>query len=473
MPFPLKDILLNASSVVGKKQKIKQKTNALRINNSPSGTTIISGLEGPRGLAFDNSGNLYVANLGNGTIGKYNSNGGTIDASFVTGLREPFGLAFDNSGNLYVSNSYYFGKIGKYNSNGGVLNANLVTGLTGPYGIAFDTSGNLYVATLFNSTIGKYDSNGGVLNANFITGLSGLDPVGIAFDNSGNLYVSKIGNNTIGKYDSNGGVLNANFITGLSGPFFLAFDNFGNLYVSNIDGTIGKYNSNGETIDANFITLTEPFGIAFDTSGNLYVSENGNDTVIKYSLTPTPITNTCFPKGTPITTDQGNILIEQLNPDIHTIRNKKIEGITKTITQDTHLVCFEKDALGKNIPSQKTIISKNHKVLYKGKMMAAKEFLVGFEEVKRVKYNGEILYNVLMEKHEKMAVNNLICETLDPENCLAKLHHQLKGMTIKEQNELINKLNKYAIENNVFSSTSTFKKSYNEVKAKTVNIYKN
>jgi hypothetical protein len=193
--------------------------------------------------------------------------------------------------------------------------------------------------------------------------------------------------------------------------------------------------------------------------GNSNTFYNGGDGVVILSFgTNVPISNICFPKGTPIMTDQGNICIEKLIPNIHTIRNKKIVGITKTITQDKHLVCFEKDAIGKNLPSQKTIISKNHKILYKGKMMAAKEFLIGFEDVKRVKYTGEILYNVLMEKYDKIVVNNLICESLDPENSAAKLYHKLQGLTIQQQNEFINKINKHSIENNVFSSSSTFKK---------------
>jgi hypothetical protein len=165
-----------------------------------------------------------------------------------------------------------------------------------------------------------------------------------------------------------------------------------------------------------------------------------------------PISNICFPAGTPITTNQGNIYIEQLNPNIHTIRNKKIEGITQTITQDKFLVCFDKDAIGPNIPSQKTIISKNHCIFYKGELIQAKDFIGKFENVKKIKYTGEVLYNVLMEEHDKMIVNNLICETLDPENCIAKLYKVLQTLNPKQQEELIKKLNEYAIKNNIFTS---------------------
>ena len=39
---------------------------------------------------------------------------------------------------------------------------------------------------------------------------------------------------------------------------------------------------------------------------------------------PTPIVPICFPAGTPVTTDQGEIKIELIDPNLHTIFNKKI-----------------------------------------------------------------------------------------------------------------------------------------------------
>ena len=53
---------------------------------------------------------------------------------------------------------------------------------------------------------------------------------------------------------------------------------------------------------------------------------------------PPPISNICFPAKTPITTNQGLIDIDKINPEIHTIRNKKIVAVTKTVTQDNYLV---------------------------------------------------------------------------------------------------------------------------------------
>jgi hypothetical protein len=77
-------------------------------------------------------------------------------------------------------------------------------------------------------------------------------------------------------------------------------------------------------------------------------------------------------------------------------------------------------------------------------MIKAKEFINMFENVYKVKSKGEILYNVLMEKHDKMIVNNLICETLHPENSIAKLYRVLQKAKniINSVNECDNKTHK-------------------------------
>jgi hypothetical protein len=115
------------------------------------------------------------------------------------------------------------------------------------------------------------------------------------------------------------------------------------------------------------------------------------------------------------------------------------------------LVCFEKDSIGKNIPNQKTVISRNHKLFYKGNMMRAKDFVNEFENVRQIKYSGEILYNVLLKEHNKMMVNNLICETLHPENSVAKLYKVLETLTLEKQNKLIEKVNEYVVKNKCYS----------------------
>ena len=140
------------------------------------------------------------------------------------------------------------------------------------------------------------------------------------------------------------------------------------------------------------------------------------------STVPIPISNICFPAGTPIQTDQGCIPIEKLDPTRHTLAGQAIRHITQTVTLDQYLILFLKNSLGRNYPSANTIMTKDHQIEFNGQLVPAYRFLNFSPEVKKVKYSGEILYNVLLATHSTMVVNNLVCETLHPENLIAKLY---------------------------------------------------
>jgi hypothetical protein len=134
------------------------------------------------------------------------------------------------------------------------------------------------------------------------------------------------------------------------------------------------------------------------------------------------ISNICFSSKTPIQTDQGIFHISKINPKIHTINNKKIVAITKSITQDKHLVRIGKDSFSLNYPNKDIILTKKHNIYFKGKMMEAHKFIGHYDKITLVRYNGETLYNILMEKYDVVKVNNILCETLHPENIIAKLY---------------------------------------------------
>jgi hypothetical protein len=209
-----------------------------------------------------------------------------------------------------------------------------------------------------------------------------------------------------------------------------------NTYTNNDWGGLGT-NISSVTLQAAYNTDTPYFNIY---AGNVLwrIDDLGANISITSVSNPIPISNICFPAGTPIKTNQGEISIEKINPEIHTIRNKPIVGITKTIhASDKYLVCFLKDSLGNNIPSQKTITSKNHKIFYNGKMTTAFNLIGLNDKITKLEYKGEILYNVLMEEYDKIIVNNLICETLHPENNIAKLYRICQKLNIEEQQNLI------------------------------------
>jgi len=210
--------------------------------------------------------------------------------------------------------------------------------------------------------------------------------------------------------------------------------------------------SGGAPASYGTITMNDDTGIISTTSSTavgtytitLRNTGSYNYTTFQLNINSfTPIGVICFPAGTPILTDQGQVPIENINTATNTIRNKKIEGIVKTKLNSDYLICFEKNALGHNVPCKKTIMSGNHMVYANGEMKKANEFLkmVHFNRIHKIKYNGEMMYNVLMEKHETMLVNNMVCETLDPANNVAKLHYHLKNMKYEKQKAIVDDFN--------------------------------
>jgi hypothetical protein len=72
--------------------------------------TITDGVSAPGTIAFDNAGDLYVANgkakQGGCTVTVYDGGTNTLLRTIANGINDPSGLAFDSAGNLYVSNVY-------------------------------------------------------------------------------------------------------------------------------------------------------------------------------------------------------------------------------------------------------------------------------------------------------------------------------------------------------------------------------
>ena len=211
---------------------------------------------------------FYVSN-GSQTIQKVSSTGAVSLFATLPSGSNPYGLAFDVSGNLYVaeSNANQIGKI----TPGGVVST-FVNGLGLPIGLAFDTSGNLYEMDF--GTVKKITS-GGVVTT-FATLPSGSSFGGLAFDASGNLYAADTSIDQISKISSGGAVSIFATLSGGSAPFGLAFDTGGNLYVGNRNATsqISKITSGG--VVSTFATLPPnsfPGGLTFDGSGSLYTAD--------------------------------------------------------------------------------------------------------------------------------------------------------------------------------------------------------
>lgn len=204
-----------------------------------------SGLFHPDGLAFDSSGNLYVANWY--YIEKYDA---AATPSFFASESSYWalgGLAFDSSGNLYVANFGVGGgdsTIDQYDLLKHRLTFASPPDLNGVMGLALDSSGNLYAANNDVGTIEIITPQGKA--SVFARNLQA--PVGLAFDCSGNLYVANSDANEILKFTPSGN-RSVFASSGLYWPWGLAFDSYGNLYVANEgDGTIEKFDANGNGI---------------------------------------------------------------------------------------------------------------------------------------------------------------------------------------------------------------------------------
>jgi len=154
-----------------------------------------------------------------------------------------------------------------------------------------------------------------------------------------------------------------------------------------------------------------------------------------------PIAPICFPAGTQIWTDQGNVRIEQIKPGNNTIRGKEIVAITKTINPFNRLICFEKGSLGHNVPSEKTNVSMEHCIVYKNRLIHALNF-VNNKGIHYVNDTNDYLYNVLLKTHSYMIANNMKVETLNPTNYVAKLFSN-NELTDDERTVIVHRMNNH------------------------------
>jgi hypothetical protein len=125
----------------------------------------------------------------------------------------------------------------------------------------------------------------------------------------------------------------------------------------------------------------------------------------------------CFAEGTPIVTDQGIMKIENITSK-NSINKKPVVGITKQKTNND-LVLIKKHALDEYVPSEDTYVTKDHGIFLNNTMYMAEKLVDGDSIV--FKNIGECnIYNVVFKTHEKLVVNNMITESLDPDTLIAK-----------------------------------------------------
>ncbi len=275
---------------------------------------------GPKGIALDSSGNVYVADTESHRIQKFDSDGnflgkwgshGTADGKFST----PHDVSVDPSGYVLVTDTGNH-RIQKFDSSGGYLRQwGLFGGGDGefryPRGIAVDSSGDFYVADSENERIQKFNSLGNFLlawgetgggNGEFggLAGWTGSTPgpSGVAIHPSGNVFIADTYNDRIQTFDSSGTFLERWGYRGagegdFNKPASVAIGPAGNVFV------LDAGNHRIQTFDSSGAFVTElgskgsgngefswpfewPPEIAVDSSGNVYVADTGNGMIQKF-----------------------------------------------------------------------------------------------------------------------------------------------------------------------------------------------
>jgi hypothetical protein len=206
----------------------------------------------PRDIAFDATGNAWIANL-SGTATELNGlTGAAISPStgypIGTSTNSESGVAVDSAGHVWVSgmngNVLYEMAV----SNGALLGASAYTagGLEQPYSIAIDASNDIWLPnnydpnTLVGNTVSQFTS---VTTGVAHSGGGILGPDGVAIDGLGNVWVSNQirsgGAPTAGVSELNNSGVAISPSTGytssatMGGPNDVAIDSSGNVWAAN------------------------------------------------------------------------------------------------------------------------------------------------------------------------------------------------------------------------------------------------
>ena len=163
--------------------------------------------------------------------------------------------------------------------------------------------------------------------------------------------------------------------------------------------------------------------LAFATKGSTNVV-NVRETLIETNNTTSQQSgDICFPAGTPVQTDQGEIAIEKLTSE-NTIDGVNVVAVVPVYNECDYLVKINKHALGPNYPKKTTLVSRNHRVFVdkKGgdKSVPALALYNGKTVTVVQREEHETIYNVLLPTYSKMTINGLVVETLHPKSVYAK-----------------------------------------------------
>jgi DNA-binding beta-propeller fold protein YncE len=250
---------------------------------------------GPAGIAVDSNNRVYVVDLINSRIQKFDANGNFIRkwGSFGGGdgrFRYPNAIAIDRNNDVYIADGWN-NRIQKFDANGKFLRKWGSEGRDNgrfdrPEAIAVDNN-SVYVCDLRNERIQIFDYNGNFKKKWEYPQAQQWGPAGIAIDNSNYVYVVDDIDLVIQKFNASG-----NFI-GEWGCYRLicprgdiTVDDHNNLYAA-ADSIILKIDTSGHFVTAWGRDESDPRvpvyrGVAVDQKGFVYATDGRYDRVQKF-----------------------------------------------------------------------------------------------------------------------------------------------------------------------------------------------
>jgi sugar lactone lactonase YvrE len=253
-------------------------------------------LNGPGGLVFDGSGNLWVTNGGANQVLKLNPTTGAVIKTITTGLNNPCRLQFA-LGDLYVLNRGS-NNVTVYNSAGKLLRTISSGSISLPLALAVDVYGDVYVGDNSANSVIALNTDGSLVETltKDDSGFTFIAP-GVLTLHGEDIYAGfgpNVGENAVisynvGEFLTNNPqemtVYNDNVNTGPTG---VAFDSKGNVYIAEFtSATVAEYAPGKGTKPLLVISqgISGPEGIAVDKSGNIYVSNPPNNNITVYGPT--------------------------------------------------------------------------------------------------------------------------------------------------------------------------------------------
>lgn len=186
------------------------------------------------------------------------------------GFSSPVGMAFDATGNLYVA-EWGAGRVSRIDSQG--RRSIFAEGLSGPSGLAIGADGTIYVASYSRDEVYRFTPAG--VRSVHVTGLA--TPAGIGFDRAGRLLIANRRTNQILAVGANGRL--ETVIEGLQTPVGAVQTPDGGYVVSNIGGGVTIIRPDGTRIEAGKDFRTPGPGVAITKEGRVFVVDYGGTTV--------------------------------------------------------------------------------------------------------------------------------------------------------------------------------------------------